>query len=313
MDAIAIRGEGTVIYTADRYCRGTPNLKWGKMRVSVVFAVLSLCAAPVAAEELILPPGFEMQKALTGGQQVGPDDEIIPYVVGLRFFDIEQNAPRVCAGVLVRPSVVLTAANCVVAAGGAESITAYFRAPEGEDSLQEDERSIAEAKFPPEFTDRRDQYDAALNPYDIAELKLETPAPVGSQLIMLPDLDMDISDLTTLQLSGYGGTEDDLFEDASDDFDYALSTVVDARINWKATGQAGVIVLQRKQSAAICAGDGGSPAYRVVDGQPMLLGLAIGPGALGRERDDCAATSAFVPIPQWTQWIESTAQFLENN
>lgn len=185
-----------------------------------------------------------------------------------------------CTGVAVAPTLVLTAAHCVVGAGAAEVAVLRFRdgraagPPLRVAAIVRDAASAGQ--WAARFRDIPERQRAIAE--DLALLRLAAPGSVPALAIAGPSG----GPLRILAAGALGPGRE-----ASG----VLKSAALARLHRTTSGRA--LAFATPQGARVCPGDSGAPVIAETDAGPRLWGLV---GAVIPDRDGCATRVIAVPL-----------------
>lgn len=230
----------------------------------------------------IVIPEDQVQTRIIGGGEVDPFDNRYPYFAAMR-------ETGICGGVLISPSIVLTAAHC-------EPTSNTVRI--GMESLDQrpDSISIAEKVIHPLYGSMGYSYDAML-------MKLDSPS--DAQYIMLNlDANVPVAD-QELWVLGFGDT-------AASDMEQVLPTVlneVDVQYITQsdcATAYGDNLVQDDMMCAAsngkdACAGDSGGPL--IIKGNSPAEDVLVGTVAWGVGCADARYPGVYSRTSYFLTWI----------
>ena len=271
-------------------------------------AFLAACAKNNLApsSHLIDPQGEE----ISNGTPVSDSDPIsratVAIYLNFKGEDGSTNFKNICTGTLVDPTHVITAGHCYaeVAAKFGTTVdnvrgaTAVAFGTSIVNSMQSTNvvfRKIAAATVHPKYVLNGVSHATTVAMYDVAVLKLETPAPQGTLPAQLGTGNLITAGLK-LTLAGFGLTDGVKQTEAT-----GLNKV-DVIVDFPAitATQFGFRAVDGKNS---CSGDSGGPAYLISSsGQLIVVGIT----SWGDRT--CEKVGVYTSVPVMADWINSTIQ-----
>lgn len=226
---------------------------------------------------------------IVGGEALGPDNPGRSSAVL-----ITHDGEFRCSGVLVASDLVLTAAHCL------QNQTAEGFRVQFSDQLDEDPAASRDVSAVRQF---RPWSRLSSAHYDIAWLKLSTPAPSGYKPVPILTDPRKIKRATRLTQVGYGRT-------SSFDYDYGTRLTVATSFNrhvndslWR-----NVFVTGPTPGYGTCEGDSGGPSYVEVAGVWHLVGVLFGaPPELFDDASCEAGQDVQTFAGYFKDWIEETS------
>ncbi len=258
----------------------------------------------IATVSLLMTLGYHAQTSsdgypkieIFGGSPLSASNRISKYLAAVRLVKDGQN--EICTGISIQPQIVLTAAHC--ADGEMSSMQVVF-SPDGEDQDASQLRSVVAIKVPTHF----DQQDALNTPgyfYDIALLKLDSPAPEGTLQMQLPDESVDESTIAIVDIAGYGASSFDGDTSVAQGLDERLRMAV---VHTRTAIRDNVLEIDQTKGKGACVGDSGGPAFAPSGPGFVVLGTLID---LDRSNGEaCRGIANYLDIITWIQWIEGNS------
>ena len=255
---------------------------------------ISIFAALLAAGAVLVP---HAASAVVGGTTVRANDEARAWTV-----KVEAQRGPLCSGVAIEPTLVLTAAHCVLGAR-AYSISVL--------DGQMRRRTIPVASVRPHESFLPGRTPDTQPGVDLAILRLASPLPDGIRPVRLGG---GIGAGDTVTIAGFGlGQEgrsatartlrqSTLLAAGAYTSGNRVMVAVDATTLGEATG------------AGACRGDSGGPIMRGAPGSDELVGIvswSSGP-ARQRVRQVCGGFTAITPIADHRVWIDSTVAAIKS-
>lgn len=271
--------------------------------------LLIVCLAATFAAAGCKPRRFNQQELgsqmqIAGGSLVSTGDLEAKSTVALimeRIGNGQREYAPFCSGTLISPTVVLTAAHCVI--GVSASVIFASFAVDARNTTPEvaSSRAIGAIIGHPDYVPGDGiPYGPSYRGSDLALLKLKKAAPAGAIPVSLIADDIAGSEGTAVTLAGYGFTQDD-GEINSGDLGILRKvnvTILDSR-EWQS--DSGVLVYAGPGGKGACSGDSGGPMYLRKGNALVLVGATKGGGECGNPTVDNNGmyTSLFV----YRKWI----------
>lgn len=226
---------------------------------------------------LLISFGFSMssqaegrfEPLINGGEKVLSDDPIFQSTVML------ETDAQYCSASIVAPGLLLTAAHCL--SGDSSWILIHFAGLEGKLSRNAT-RSFRHENY-------QDLNDTTRN--DVALVFFDGALPEGYRPVPILPLEKAVQLGEELQLAGYGGGS-------------PLGSL--AKIKLTATGflnNNNLVTFNQTPQHGICHGDSGGPAFKMIDGQLYLAGVASYAHEI-----DCSGYSAYTTASPFIEWIQ---------
>ena len=215
---------------------------------------------------------------------------------------------QVCTGVLIAPTVVVTAAHCTVLQDSStgeviadlepEDLSVVAGALTSADVRVDQIFEIRKIVTHPQFTGTigEPSPEGLGNAHDIALLLLARPV-IALQPTAIPSLgmvDAVLAGRPTLTIMGYGAT---------DPSGARVGTLQIGNTTYGGRDES-EFVAGGAGDADACAGDSGGPAYSVVE-EPWLIGIAV----RGRPplEQGCGGGGVYTLLPAFSTWLEQNA------
>lgn len=264
-----------------------------------------------------------MAAGIIGGRVTQAGDAEVTFTVAIRNGSSDVKNDPTCSGVLIGPTVVLTAAHCVYDDRGAIA-RGKLRVAFGPDGRTADSRlvrAVQEVRAAPGYlnlTDpcpfgdcEKDDIYANFNPSDLALVRLTDVAPAGTKPARLADPAWPWPPGDPVFAAGYGYNVP--LEDLSaDEGQYLKQTgslrQIARRVHDRPGGedtrrQHRKIYIDEDPRAGICHGDSGGPLYFLVDGEAVVIGVASH-SAQGDLSYACAGRmDAYNDVAAYNDWI----------
>ncbi len=231
-----------------------------------------------------LPPD-PVQEVIFGGTTVKSTDEVATFAVGL-WITTSQGSSS-CTGSLIDPEIIMTAAHCLL--DSPTSITAVFTRSFGDWSSTVE---VIDYRIPKDYHTEDDF------PFDIALLKLATPAPRSHGPVRLASPKLPLELLQGVLVAGYG-VESHLWEGdrylGNENGDLRTAGVIST--NRQRNGQ---LEMATTKGTGTCSGDSGGPVFvRDTKGAIVIANTVAGGGNV----DSCKGTSYSLKVGDWIPWI----------
>ena len=243
-----------------------------------------------------------------GGGAVAQNTDLARAIVLVRYKD-ENGNPEQCTGTLLNSQIVLTAAHCL----GTEMRVAFTTDAEATDSLSQNRwRDVVDSVKPTGYNSS-ELYNGAKTAYfDVALLKLRSPAPAGSLFIRLADRFFGVSELSTAMIAGYGRLDVVLVPGKLDANGRRIFNIVgdailrSAIVNRVESGTESLIEFEQKQTGA-CVGDSGGPVLMSDDNDQFRI---IGVASKFPNATSCHSNFLATSTSVWKNWIQTNMQKL---
>jgi len=229
--------------------------------------------------------------AVVGGERIRMSMMISHYVVGIKFEGTDGKL-KICAGGIIGPQMVLTAAHCV------PKNLKSMRIIVG-DSLDES-RAVAvlpvtAARVHPQYQSAEDVL-AFHNDYDIAVVRTKDPLPNATRHLQLALSYYTIDFLPTVYVIGYGLTDKDGKKTSSE---FLMSAV--GKRHADDTDERRVRIDQTS-GAGVCKGDSGGPMVVENANGWIIMGVAA---TVHNATDGplCNGDSYFISVSNMKHWI----------
>jgi secreted trypsin-like serine protease len=206
---------------------------------------------------------------INGGEKVEANDPIAKSTVML------ETDAQYCSATIIANNLLLTAAHCI---GQNESwVTIHFSGLEGNQSRN------ASRFFRHEYY--QDLQETTRN--DVALVFFDGGLPDGFNPVKILPSDYELKFGDELQVAGYGmgGPQGVLAK---------ISLQVSDFLNAK-----NLIKFEQTKTRGICHGDSGGPAYRIINNQMYLAGVAS-----YTQEIDCSGFAVYTSATEFIEWIQ---------
>jgi secreted trypsin-like serine protease len=215
-----------------------------------------------------------------------------------------------CSVATLAPDIMAINAHCLH--GDIEDMRVVFGAPQitwkavTEDADGEMSRKVVDHRFYPLFSNPMNR---KYNPYDIALVILDRPAPEGTKYFGLSSTSVNPTTFPKLKVLGYGKSTAVIDETAATQPTYKMTgeqyfSVV--RQTVLPIFKAGVFAMDGKSGKGTCLGDSGGPVFKKINGAFVLVGLTAERMAESDDYDQCNVDSISVDIASVKSWILKT-------
>nr|WP_295904157.1 trypsin-like serine protease [uncultured Bdellovibrio sp.] len=268
------------------------------MRVIFCFLILAMlgCQDKVTSSQNAIE--HEESNGIVGGEDVPQDNIIARQALN---FKIRYQRPPVdgveqkpissqCTASAISPSIILTAAHCIISNSPPSHIIVLKNA-EGESVSI---RGIDVVVHP--------DYIAGNKNADVALILLEQELPKDIEIMNLPAKDFDLH-LTQVTAAGYGRS------DGRPAFPGHVGVLRTATLdvqNYVTTSSS--FIVTQNQGKGFCQGDSGGPAIVTLDNKPYVVGIAsrtfFNPEVPAEERNLCIDRGLYINVQFHEEWIQ---------
>lgn len=264
------------------------------------FSMIGLCflMTALAACSRSQPNSIAAGSGIFGGIAVSNNSPLRSYVVVFR--SIVGKSYFTCSGTSIAPRFVLVNAHCLK--GARSDMKVMFFAPSSKASIFATyppnlTRGIVNTWISPKVNSYREQ---DVNPYDIALLELDQPAPEGVRFFTLSEQTVVPETTSFVYVLGYGYSG--VASDGERLGDMSLQTVTQSVLPGRYPG---MFVLDGTHGRGTCLGDSGGPVFIERNNQKILVGLTAQRLIPADSTEQCQVDSVSIDISVWKKWIES--------
>ncbi|MDQ3035468.1 MAG: trypsin-like serine protease, partial [Myxococcota bacterium] len=219
---------------------------------------LALCSVAVAASGCAAEVASSAEPIVAGEASA---DETVVAVVPRRVL-CEETPTAVCSGVLIAPSIVLTAAHCIENARFRGDLEVFFGAVIGGEGTY-----VVVSAFEVDPA-----YDPTTGEHDLALMALADVAPVSPHVLTAGSID-EVAPGAALRVVGYG-TSGPREDDGGERRSGAMTLTEVREASFDASPSPGLS----------CQGDSGGPVFADVGGSEVLVGMTVRGDSACRER-----------------------------
>ncbi|HWK95278.1 MAG TPA: trypsin-like serine protease [Pseudolabrys sp.] len=236
-------------------------------------------------------------RAVIGGEEMRMEFMMTRYVVGIRYED-ESGAKKICAGAIIGPSIVLTAAHCIPRDRSTMSVVFG-------DSMRPD-RAVAELAVAGVRVHEKYEFIKDLplpDSNDLAVIRTKDPLPSAARHMQLAASLFPVSQIPTVYVAGYGAIG--VGRDGKAVGQGQLHSAIAHRAADKDRmyEQNLMIVVDQSKGTGICIGDGGAPMLVENKEGFILMGIASVIFVADNGSNPCGGTTAFVNVHAFEEWI----------
>lgn len=231
--------------------------------------------------------------AVIGGERMRKSMFLTRYVVAITYKD-DKGVDRICAGGIIGPQIVVTAAHCVP--GDRSSMRVVVNDSQSHDDAIAVLPVVAARIHPLYEQSIRHFYNA----YDLAVIKTRDPLPARSRHLQLAHQNYPISQIPTVYVIGYGITGFDKKGQMKNP-----GTLNSAAVERLDEDDEKFVRLDQRHGTGACVGDSGGPM--VVANANGYIVMAVA-STVFNEKDAsqtslCSGNSTYVSVAYFKHWI----------